>query len=92
MATRNNLPPIHSGKSAGNVVRVVGMDEGNATSKTWLKRMFNIGEGPPQHDMIQREFGKLVIDEGKSQYISSSFWTTLNNEVSFMSRYPLLVV
>jgi hypothetical protein len=33
---------------------------------------------------VSREFGKLVITEGKGQYINSNFWATLTNEVLFI--------
>jgi hypothetical protein len=72
------------GKSQGGTVRVVGMDEGGASSRTWLKRLQGMGEGPPKRDIIGREFGKLVIDEGKSRYVSSSFWASLNGEVCYL--------
>jgi hypothetical protein len=68
----------HQGKE---VVRVVGMDEGNTMTAKWLQRMINMGEGPPQADLINREFGKLVIDEGKSHYVNSELFATLSHEV-----------
>lgn len=30
---------------------------------------------------VSKEFGKLVVTEGKSQYINSTFWATLTAEV-----------
>jgi hypothetical protein len=64
-----------SNKSNGTPVRVVGMDEGSSASKEqWASRMMSIGGGPAKTDLIGSEFGKLVIDEGKSRYISNSFW------------------
>jgi hypothetical protein len=57
-----------------NPVRVVGMDEGMASTKAWAGRMLDVGGGPPAPDRIENELGKLVIDEGKSAYVSNAFW------------------
>jgi hypothetical protein len=66
----------------GSPVRVVGMDEGSTTAReTWANRMLNISGGPPKSEVLENEMGKLVIDEGKSRYISDSFWTRLVFEV-----------
>lgn len=62
-------------------VRVVGMDEGNTMTSKWLQRMYSMGEGPPGSDIVQREFGKLVIDEGKSHYVNNDLFATLSHEV-----------
>jgi hypothetical protein len=69
-------------KSNGTPIRVVGMDEGSSAAKEqWASRMMNIGGGPPKPELLNSEFGKLVIDEGKSRSISNSFWArfVLNN-------------
>lgn len=56
-------------------VRVVGMDEGSITARErWANRMMSVTGGPPKADMLENEIGKLFIDEGKSRYVSSSFW------------------
>ncbi|ELR07389.1 hypothetical protein VC83_06552 [Pseudogymnoascus destructans] len=68
-------------QSAKGTVRVVGMDEGKTMTSKWLERMANIGEGPPESDLVKREFGKLVIDEGKSHYVNSDLFATLSHEV-----------
>lgn len=49
-------------------VEAEGMEDGNPATRKWLQRLVNIGDGPPQGDIINREFGKLVIDEQKSRY------------------------
>lgn len=39
---------------------------------------------PPEDETItglETRFGRLVVDEGRSRYINSSFWASLNNEV-----------
>lgn len=66
---------------AKGAVRVVGMDEGKTMTSRWMQRMVNMGEGPPQSDIMKREFGKLVIDEGKSHYVNSDLFATLSHEV-----------
>ena len=59
-------------------VRVVGMDEGSITAREqWANRMVSFGGGPPKRDLLENEMGKLVIDEGKSRYVSDSFWARL---------------
>jgi len=61
--------------SRGSPVRVVSMDEGStAAREKWANRMMSVGGGPPKSDMLENEMGKLVIDEGKSRYVSNSFW------------------
>lgn len=78
------------GKSqpAKGAVRVVGMDEGKTMTSKWLQRMANMGEGPPQSDIMKREFGKLVIDEGKSHYVNSDLFATLSHEVCKLTLFP----
>lgn len=68
-------------QSSKGTVRVVGMDEGKTMTSKWLERMANMGEGPPESDLVKREFGKLVIDEGKSHYVNSDLFATLSHEV-----------
>jgi hypothetical protein len=59
-------------------VRVVGMDECSTTARErWASRMMSVGGGPPKPDILENEMGKLVIDEGKSRYVSNSFWARL---------------
>ena len=33
-------------------------------------------------EAMTKEFGRLVVDEGRSRYVSNKFWTTLSEEVS----------
>ena len=73
-----------TGESAGkiNSVRVVGMDEGSGTRKTWIARNFNLGEGPPKTAFgtkkVEAAMGRLVLDEGKSSYVANPFWASLS--------------
>jgi carbon monoxide dehydrogenase subunit G len=73
------------GSNKSNSVRVVGMDEGTGTRKTWVSRAFNLGNGPPKTafavDNVQGAMGRLVLDEGKSSYVANPFWANLS-EVS----------
>ncbi|KAK2625532.1 hypothetical protein QTJ16_004844 [Diplocarpon rosae] len=72
-----------NGKS--NVVRVVGMDEGAGNRKTWLHRMFRIGNGPYKTafglEGLQSGSGRLVVEEGKSHYVASPFWAHVTDEL-----------
>lgn len=36
---------------------------------------------------VSKEFGKLVVTEGKTQYINSTFWATLTAEVSSLDNF-----
>lgn len=78
-----------SPSEAGNKsVRVVGMDEGTS-KRAWIHRGFNLGQGPSKTEMFSpgskvAEGGRLVLDEGKSQYMSNPFWATIS-EVSYDS-------
>ncbi|CZT13198.1 related to binuclear zinc cluster transcription factor that regulates the ratio between aurofusarin and rubrofusarin biosynthesis [Rhynchosporium agropyri] len=66
-------------------LRVVGMDEGKGDRKTWLARSFRIGSGPPKTaysvEELQNGVGRLVVDEGKSHYVSSPFWPQITDEL-----------
>lgn len=65
-----------------NVIRVKGMDEGNSETRTWLNRMYGIGEGPPRSEnMLETDPAKVIVSDGKSRYISNEFWARLNAEV-----------
>ncbi|TAQ91572.1 hypothetical protein B7494_g3 [Chlorociboria aeruginascens] len=64
-----------SSKSSG--VRVVGMDEGTS-KKAWMKRNLYLGGGPPKSDF---GIGSLVLEEGKSSYVSSPFWSSVSDEI-----------
>ncbi|KAH8679721.1 fungal-specific transcription factor domain-containing protein [Tricladium varicosporioides] len=68
-------------------VRVVGMDEGSgATKKEWITRAWHMGTGPPKTDFglnrVEAGIGRLVIDEGKSRYMSHPFWSQITDEVT----------
>lgn len=64
-------------------VRVIGMDEGNGTKKDWIVRGFALGSGPPKAQFAvhhaEGTAGRLVLEEGKSQYVSSPFWATISD-------------
>lgn len=66
-------PSGHDGASSetgSSIMKIEGgdMEDGNPATRKWLQRLINIGDGPPQGDIINREFGKLVIDEQKSRH------------------------
>ncbi|KAL3425713.1 fungal specific transcription factor domain-containing protein [Phlyctema vagabunda] len=65
-------------KSGG--IRVIGMDEGRS-KKDWMARTFNLGNGPPKPLFhLEQSFGRLVVDEGKSEYINDPFWASITDE------------
>ncbi|TVY43455.1 Bikaverin cluster transcription factor [Lachnellula subtilissima] len=79
-------PAIDSGSRSAHV-RVVGMDEGTGTKKEWISRAWRIGSGPPKTAFISGPentdvgMGRLVVDEGKSRYVSHPFWSQITDEV-----------
>jgi hypothetical protein len=70
--------------SKTNNVRVIGMDEGSGTKQAWLKRGFALGMGPPKQELnlsskdIEGRMGKLVLNEGKSEYVSNPYWASIS--------------
>ncbi|TVY50582.1 Bikaverin cluster transcription factor bik5 [Lachnellula cervina] len=83
---RDTEPAIDSGSRSAHV-RVVGMDEGTGTKKEWINRAWRIGGGPPKTAFIagpentEVGIGRLVVDEGKSRYVSHPFWSQITDEV-----------
>jgi hypothetical protein len=74
-----------SGESTGKAskVRTHGTDEGKGTKKEWVARSFNMGCAPPKTAFaIEEGIGRLVLDEGKSQYVSNPFWAALSEEIA----------
>ncbi len=47
------------------------------------------GANNTNQDGMVKEFGRLVVDEGRSRYVSNKFWNSLSDEVShiFSSGY-----
>ncbi|KAI4140836.1 MAG: hypothetical protein LQ341_003683, partial [Variospora aurantia] len=47
--------------------------------------MFN-GPEPPKKsvDGVTKEFGRLVVDEGRSRYVSNKFWSSMSEEIAEM--------
>ncbi|KAL8942828.1 MAG: hypothetical protein Q9216_001443 [Gyalolechia sp. 2 TL-2023] len=48
--------------------------------------MFN-GPEPPRKksvDGVSKEFGRLVVDEGRSRYVSNKFWNSMSEEIAEM--------
>lgn len=44
------------------------------------------------HGRIENELGRLVIEEGRSRYVSSRLWTSLGDEVIFFFFFFIGVV
>ncbi len=75
----DHIPAVLAGSKDGgssdtgsSIVKIEAgeLDEGNPATRKWLQRLVNIGDGPPLGDVIDREFGKLVIDENRSRWPS----------------------
>ena len=43
-----------------------------------------IHPGDANRDVMIKEFGRLVVEEGRSRYVSNKFWTSLSEEVAEM--------
>jgi len=40
---------------------------------------------------LEKDFGRLVVEEGRSRYVSNSFWASLSDEVCATSLVPISV-
>ncbi|KAI9648686.1 hypothetical protein NHQ30_003325 [Ciborinia camelliae] len=74
-------------KSTGKASKVItngdGVDEEQGTKKEWVARSFNMGYAPPKTELtMEQGIGRLVLDSGKSQYVSNPFWAELSQEIS----------
>jgi len=71
-----------------NSVRVVGMDEGTGSKKNWIQRGFYLGHGPPKTSFVTASTevhqARLVLEEGKSQYVSNPFWASISDVGLFL--------
>lgn len=43
---------------------------------------------PPKKKNLEHEFGRLVIEEGRSRYVSNRLWASLGDEVGFWQSGP----
>jgi len=52
------------------------------------------GPNNTNQDGMIKEFGRLVVDEGRSRYVSNKFWNSLSEEVSnmFYSYYSTHII
>ena len=39
-------------------------------------------------ETLEEDFGRLVVEEGRSRYVSNSFWASLSDEVRVVVFYP----
>ncbi|KAG9237384.1 fungal-specific transcription factor domain-containing protein [Amylocarpus encephaloides] len=85
----DNSSPLRDGDSAsldskGYKLRVVGMDEESGTKKEWIGKVWKIGDGPPKtsfSEPAEEGMGRLVLEGGKSRYLSHPFWSHITDEV-----------
>ena len=47
-----------------------------------------IGETPFKKANLDKDFGHLVVSEGRSRYVSNSFWASLTEEVRWTIYRP----
>ncbi|KAM3088467.1 hypothetical protein ACMFMG_000107 [Clarireedia jacksonii] len=85
----NNSPTHHKdGESSGETTSKSNgkprySDERNGTKKEWMQRSFSMGCAPPRTAFtVEEGIGRLVLDEGKSQYVSNPFWAELSEEIA----------
>jgi ferredoxin-like protein FixX len=60
-------------------------DEGRLATTSQHQQKATVAEDDPKSRRpvdIDKEVGRLVINEGKSRYVSSAFWTSMHDEVS----------
>lgn len=43
-------------------------------------------KAPKKDSGLEKRFGRLVVDEGRSRYINPSFWASLSDEVGIFIR------
>ena len=43
-------------------------------------------------DGLDKEFGRLVVEEGRSRYVSHKFWASLSDEVSPSNEFVIIVM
>lgn len=85
----HSSPPNRGVESSGesnDKISKVGpncIDGEKGTKKEWVARSFNMGLAPPKTAFnIDQGIGRLVLDSGKSQYVSNPFWAELSQEIA----------
>ncbi|KAF7856989.1 hypothetical protein EAF04_009749 [Stromatinia cepivora] len=64
-------------------VKTTGVNEDNGIKKGSIARPFNMALGPPKNAFtVEEGIGRLVLDSGKSQYVSNPFWAELSQEIA----------
>ncbi|QSZ37669.1 hypothetical protein DSL72_008768 [Monilinia vaccinii-corymbosi] len=87
----NHSSPINkdvesSGESTGKASKVEtnGAGEEKGTTREWATRSFGRNLAPSKNPYFTMEqgIGRLVLDSGKSQYVSNPFWAELSQEIA----------
>ncbi|KAG4028690.1 hypothetical protein MFRU_020g01290 [Monilinia fructicola] len=83
----HSSPPNKDVESSGeSKVRTNGNGNGDErdTAREWATGSFNMGLAPPKDPYFTMEqgIGRLVLDSGKSQYVSNPFWAELSQEIA----------
>ena len=50
-----------------------------------------VDHSKPEETGIEKQMGRLVVDEGRSRYVTNSFWSTLTYEVSTLLAFNVFV-
>lgn len=71
-----------SGKleKANAAVAAAGVSPGSSSASAFERDSTSPGSSTVSD--VQRQMGRLVVGQGESRYVSSDFWTRINDEVS----------
>ncbi|MCJ1309431.1 hypothetical protein MMC25_003090 [Agyrium rufum] len=72
-------PPGLASDNASNTSGPLSPDSGRAASVSGPAERRESGKG-----QMEKEFGRLVVSEGRSRYVSNSFWASMTEEIAEM--------
>ncbi|CAD6441848.1 9203e70e-9c9f-4153-85e8-0ac515cecefc [Sclerotinia trifoliorum] len=80
---RNNAESNGGYNDKTSKVKTTGINEDNGIKKGSLARPFDMDLPPPKDAFTVTEgIGRLLLDSGKSQYVSNPFWAELSQEIA----------
>ena len=77
--------PIAPGPATAAVAAVAAEAHGHG------KACPKVDHSKPEETGIEKQMGRLVVDEGRSRYVTNSFWSTLTYEVSTLLAFNVFV-
>ena len=86
-ATEDDKSPTKDGAEPEKTAEQLSQDEKIAKACKELKELKrqkweqDKDKKPPPQTGLEKRFGRLVVDEGRSRYINPSFWASLSDEV-----------